>query len=499
MTDYGPVVKFTDPGLLAPRYYTPPLSDVFTSDGPQTRHLFSKTWKDPQTGRFMQHDRWQAAAIDHLLETFPPGHEMSGELRHRQGVIIVPRQSGKGILGGTLTIKALFLHVPSPIVVGTAGRNATQAGIVFRRLRETIRSSKPLANEFRRTPSARTMELKNGGTYTLHPSSGDAVQGQDLTFGLLDELHLAKTDLWVALTIGQRGQPRSMLVGLSTAGDETCELVNSLTEQGRDLSDTPDPDSRFFFAEWSAPEHLDVRSEEAVLSCNPRVFEGKIPLSLVMEDNKRFTERDVDRYTLCRTVRKTNSWMPLDQWQATARKSAELPNGLKPSVASCEITAGGTYATLTVAASDDGGRVHTALYASVPNPRDSLLVELLGELDAAFPDIVLVLDSLSGKSVSKLLADEGKTPRVVTLNDVANATAWTMAAIKDRRLTHCNTGLLNRQIRSAEAKLLPKGGYRVVPPKGNHVDAIQSMIIAGWMANRLADEPAEHPISLGFG
>lgn len=501
MTDYGPVVKFTNPGLLPPRYYTPPLSDNFTSAGPQVRHLFSKTWKDPQTGLFMVHDRWQCAAIDHMLETYPPGHLMAGELRHRQSVIILPRQMGKSVIGGTLTLKALFLHTRSPIVVGTAGRNAAQAGIVFRRLRDTIRSSKALANEFRRTPSARTMELKSGGTYVLHPARGDAVQGQDLTWALLDELHLARPDLWAALMLGQRGQARSMLVGLSTAGDESCELVNALTEQGRDLSDTPDSDSRFFYAEWSAPEHLDIRSQEAVLSCNPRVYEGKIPLSLVMGENKSLTDRDVARYVLCRTVRKTNSWMPLDHWQATMRKWPELPNDLKPSVVSVEITPGSTYATLTTAGIDDSGRVHTALYASIPNPPDSLIVELLNELEAVYPDITFVLDNLTGKSVAKLLTDEGKNPRMVTLADIANATAWTMAAVKDRRITHCGTGLLNRQIRSAEAKLLPKGGYRVVPPKGghNHVDAIQSFIMAAWSAHRLADEPTEPVLPLGFG
>jgi phage terminase large subunit-like protein len=501
---YGPVVHFTDPGLLAPRYYTPPLSDDFTSDGPQLRYLFRQVWKDPQSGEFMELDRWQCAAIDHLLETYPDEWEdesLVGELRHRQACCILPRQSGKSVIGGALTLKALFLHVKSPIVVGTAGRNAAQAGIVFSRLRNTIRSSKNLANEFRRTPSARTMELKSGGTYVLYPARGDAVQGQDLTWGLLDELHLARPDLWAALMLGQRGQPRSLLIGISTAGDESCELVNSLTEQGRDLSDTPDPDSRFCYMEWSAPENLDVRSPEAVLSCNPRIYEGKISLTTVMQENKALTERDVARYVLCRTVRKTNSWMPLDHWQATTRKWPELPDGLKPTVVSVEITPGSTYATLTTAAVDDAGRVHTALYASVPNPPDSTIVEMLAELEDVYPDITVALDSYSGKGVAKLLVDEGTEPRMVTLADIANATAWAMAAIKDRRLTHCGTGLLNRQVRNAEAKLLPRGGYRVVPPKGGHnyVDAIQSFIVAGWMANKLADEPRETALGIGFG
>lgn len=474
-------------GVLLPRFHTPPLSDDFPSAGPRLRVLVGKVWTDPQTGRPIMPEAWQSWLLDRVLEKYPPGHPRAGELRFRQAVIVIPRQAGKSLLAAFLTLYALFQSARQPMVIGVAGRSATQAQIVFNRVRQAILANPSLRAQFKRVTASRGLELVNGGSYAVLPSLGAALQGYDLTAAVLDELHLARSETWEALMFGQRAQPKSLIVAITTAGTENAELLNTLTAKGRELSMSPDPDSRFGYWEWSAPTELPFDSPQAVLAAHPRVYSGAIPLDTVMDEIRTAHPDAVRQFTLNQTVKSVNTWLDAVVWQQANRR-AGIPAGLKPSVVSVEITPGSSYASLSLAAVDDQGRIHTEHVASVSNPATSRLVDLVEELVTAMPDLVVAVDSLRGKDLAQRLAAAGRTVRVVTLNDVAEATAWSYNALKAGTLIHCGSQLLSRQVVKAQAKPLPKGGFRVVPTKNNDIDALQATLISAWLANRIADE-----------
>jgi phage terminase large subunit-like protein len=466
--------------VLPPRYASPPLSEEYTSQGPQLRKLFKAVWTNPQTGKPLELEPWQEELIDRILETNP-----DGTLRYRQVVVVVPRQSGKSLIAGALTLYALFLHARMPIVVGTAGKTAEQAGIVFNRLKTVIMSQPALKKFFKRVTSTRGMELKNGGVYNLYPSKGDSVQGVDLTYAILDELHLAKPELWSALEYGQRAQDMSQVVAITTAGTENSILLNNLMATGRDLANNPDPTSRFGYFEWSAPEHLRWDSEEAVLASNPRVASGAIPIDRIMDSIKTTLPAEYQRYTLNWVTKASDSWLPQEQWYAAKRKWPELPD--KPTVIHTEVTPGRTYATLSIACMTPDKRVHTQVLASIPNPLNSSLAEIIYEVAQEYPDITVTLDSLKGKDIGERLIEKGISVKYVTLSDIVDATAWAYNAVKKGTVTHDGASVLNRQINYAEIKVLPKGGYRVVPKKGYEADSVYAFLISAYMAFKLSD------------
>ncbi len=494
--------------LLLPRYYTPPLSEEFTSDGSRLINVFSKVWKNPQTGRLMQLEDWQIWLLNRMLERFPKGHKYEGEIRYRQIVVILPRQSGKSLIAAALTLYALFAHARTPIVIGTAGHSAEQATIVFGRLKDTIMSVPQLKAKFKRKPGLRVMTLTSGGSYAVFPASGNAVQGQDLTFAILDELHLAKPELWSALVFGQRAQDMSVLTSITTAGDDSSDLLNTLTMQGRELAVNPDPDSRFGFFEWSCPTEQESKdlgipvipwnSEEAILCCNPRVVSGAIPIERIMQENKYSSESEVRRYALNQPTKSRTLWMDLSSWRNVARKWAQFPPGVIPSVVAIELTSGGTYASVTLAGMDDKGKVHTQLHASIPNPATSYLVTMIRDLTKEYPDLQVATDSLRGKDIAAKLAEDGIPVRTINLNEVAESISWVFNAVKRKAITHCNASVINMQVKYAQAKALPRGGYRLISQNNQELDAIYSTIFAAYTCHRVHDEGAnELPFAFG--
>lgn len=475
--------------ILPPRFYTRPL-EGFKSRGPKFRRLLKKIWKDPRTGKPLVWEPWQEDLLDSILEVFPPEHEFAGQLRYRTVCVVVPRQSGKSLLAAALTIFGVFLHVEEPNVVGIAGKNERQALIVFKRVANVITRSPVLMQYLKRRPGEGTMSLKNGGEYAIFPADGGAVQGQPITWGVMDELHLAKSgDIWAALVIGQSAQNESLLVAITTAGDENSTTLLDLQERGRKLSANPDPDDRFGYFEWSAPDELKWDSPEAVLSCNPRVAGGHIPLDRIMDEIKNLPKAEVERYRLNRTVRSDTKWMDPFEFVACARKWPELPGDTKPLVVAVDVTPGGSYATISIAGVDEDGVTHGAVYVSIPNPATSYLVTLCDELRGEYPDLVIAVDSLRGKDLAERLVDH--KVRRITLNTLAEANPWFLRAVRDRKLTHDSNGLLDKQIRKAEIKQLPKGGYNLTMPDHSDMDAIKSFIPACYLASQIADEGPE--------
>ncbi|WIM99398.1 terminase large subunit [Actinoplanes oblitus] len=472
--------------LLLPQFHTSPLSEDFTSAGPKLRKVFEAVWKDPQTGKFMKLDEWQAWLIDRILETYPPGHRFAGELRYRQVVLCIPRQQGKSLIAACLSFYFLFMHVPQANVIGTAGRNENQAKIVYKRFRDAILASTLLRKEFGRTPGMGMMTTKSGSAYRIYPSNSDALQGEPITGGICDELHLMKQDVWDAVVYGQRAQNKSMLIGLSTAGDDKSELLENLITQGKALTEEHDPESRFGFFMWQAPEDLRWDSPEAVLSCNPAVACGRVPVERILEDLKTTMPEDYRRYTLNWTAKSRSGWMDMSRWRLAKRKWPELP--VSPTVAVAEFTPGNTYATIVLAGHDTNNMIHTYTLRIILEPTNAEVAEDLAMLRSFYPDIVIGLDSIDGRDVTERLKNVGIETRQISLGTYANAAVWLLNAVDKGKATHDGNGQLQLQVSKAVMKVLPRGGYRLATAKNGHVDMVKATVEAAYIANMVKDE-----------
>ena len=74
--------------LQLPTTYTAPLSDDFPTDGETVAELVRVAWKSPENPEGIELDEWQKWLLNHVLERYPKDHELSGQLRYRQVVIL---------------------------------------------------------------------------------------------------------------------------------------------------------------------------------------------------------------------------------------------------------------------------------------------------------------------------------------------------------------------------------------------------------------------------
>ena len=81
--------------LQLPTTYTAPLSHDFPTDGERVAELVRVAWKSPENPEGIELDEWQKWLLNHVLERYPEGHQLAGQLRYRRVVISLGRQNGK--------------------------------------------------------------------------------------------------------------------------------------------------------------------------------------------------------------------------------------------------------------------------------------------------------------------------------------------------------------------------------------------------------------------
>lgn len=221
-----------------PARFTPPLvSDndglATYSHGYRLLELIAKFWRSPN-GEVITPDVWQRWLIINALELYPPDYEIEhlrNRPRYRQVLISVARQNGKSELAAWLGLYFLIQHTQTPSVLGIAS-NFDQARIVYSRVKTAIMSS-PVLSKRITTTEGRGLRWKDGrGSYHVKPAKHTALQGFQATGVFADELHIMPRSLYDAVVAGMRAQKEAMLVGITTAGDDTSELLLSLYEKG---------------------------------------------------------------------------------------------------------------------------------------------------------------------------------------------------------------------------------------------------------------------------
>ena len=226
------VESVTDARWL-PGVYTAPLSPTFISDGPKLRkfvELFCRT----EDGQPLVLDPWQAWWVDHVLERYPDDwhdKELAGRLRYRQVVTSMGRQNGKSELAQVLGFYGLMMHEAGPYVLSLAS-NADQATIIYNRVKFTIDFNGNLRSRFQ-TGTRGITRLDKPGTYKVKPAKADALQGIPVTLCLFDEVHLCPPDMWTAMVMGTTAKADGIVVGITTAGDDTSTLLKELLTKAR--------------------------------------------------------------------------------------------------------------------------------------------------------------------------------------------------------------------------------------------------------------------------
>ena len=510
---------FLDPDLAEvgdwmPARYTRSLTgtEEFTTDADRLLAVVAVVWRTPEVEEFLA-DPWQVWLLRHLLETYPPDWhdpELRGQLRFRQSVTSVARQNGKSVLAALLAFYFLTMHVRGPRVVGVASVER-QAKVVYDRVRHVIGTRKDpnprapqLAEQILATESRGVKWRDGSGIYQTLPADEDAAQGEPISGCVYDELHLGLPGLWSAIKKGQRARRNSMLVGITTAGDDDSDLLISLYQEGADAiayteacleagEFTGGDDERFGFFVWEAPS--DELTEAGLLAASPAIATGRIPLSTAAADARKEWKLPKDRtgvtgkervirYDLNRFLQgSVHSWASLSAWRDTAVDLEALEHAPRGVVYTLERTDGAEWVSVVATSKHPAGRVVTELVAVLAEPDLDLLEEVCLELHRVTPGAAFALLRSRLKALGERLVEAGLEVWFLNAGEEAEAAVTARATIARRALEHPGDALLT--IQNTQARKRDSGeSWRISRSLSTgDVDAVIATAIGVYVAD----------------
>jgi phage terminase large subunit-like protein len=425
-------------------------------------------------------DEWQTWLLRHLLERYPADHanpDLAGRLRYRSCVVSVPRQSGKSLIGAILGLWGVAMRNGQSLSLAS---NTEQAMVIYSRVLQTIMGNPELKEMFKKTTERRGIVSADGlSRYDVRPAKESSLQGLRVDTVLADELHIWKKGMWTAVIQGTAASPDGIVIGITTAGDATSETLIDLYKQG-ERSVNGDPAlERFGFFCWEAPEGSEIDGD-AILASNPAVECGRIPLERVLGDLATIPEHEARRYRLNQFISGVSeSWLPMPVFYANAGQGIGDITG---SVLSVSVNAKLDFGTIA-AAKKVGDKVQTELVASVVNPSENSLYDLLVKTYKAHNCSAIVIDGGNLPSLQKRLKNAGYPLWQLWSKEVAAACSTTFALFQQNKIEHNSDPLLIAQTPRGVARYVGENWYLSRKASLGDIDGVLATILAVYVAN----------------
>jgi phage terminase large subunit-like protein len=425
-------------------------------------------------------DEWQVWLLRHLLERYPTDHsnpDLAGRLRYRSCVVSVPRQSGKSLIGAILGLWGVAMRNGQSLSLAS---NTEQAMVIYSRVLQTIMGNPELKEMFKKTTERRGIVSADGlSRYDVRPAKESSLQGLRVDTVLADELHIWKKGMWTAVIQGTAASPDGIIIGITTAGDASSETLIDLYKQG-ERSVNGDPAlERFGFFCWEAPEGSEIDGD-AILASNPAVECGRIPLERVLGDLATIPEHEARRYRLNQFISGVSeSWLPMPVFHANAGHGIGDLNG---AVLSVSVNAKLDFGTIA-AAKKNGDKIETELVASLVNPSENRLYDLLTTLYKKHGCSAIVIDGNSMPSLQKRLKNASYPLWQLWSKEVAAACSTTFALFQQNKIEHNNDPLLIAQTPRGVARYVGENWYLSRKASLGDIDSVLATILAVYVAN----------------
>jgi phage terminase large subunit-like protein len=469
--------------LRLPTRYTKPLSESFVTDGDKLIRLAEVAWQTPDTEGAFHLDDWQKWLLRHVLERYPADHaEHPGELRYRQVVISMARQQGKSVIGGLLTgCYGFLMHVPGPNMLSLAS-SLEQAQIIYDRVLYVVRNNPFMRKRFKRATETRGIITADGsGKYKVLPAKESALQGLPISLCLFDELHLAKKGMWTAAVLGTSARDDGIVIGITTAGDENSQELLDLYRTGERAINGDATLERFGFFVWEAPANAAVDDPEAILAANPAVAAGRLPLDRILSNIAVIPEHEARRYILNQFISgSSQAWIPGQFWANAVGAPVTSREQL---VFAVDKTQNWEHASITVSRKD-GDQVQTQLIASLVNPTEQKLFDLLVDLYKRYSPMAIALDDRSLPALGKKLKINGYPVWQLWTKEMQAACGYAYAALSRGELKHANDPLINAQVSRGIAKYQGESWLISRRESTGEVDALLATIMGAYVASQ---------------
>ena len=214
---------------------------------------------------------WQQHVADVALEVDPG----SGLLVYRQVVLTVPRQSGKTTLMLAVMVhRALGFGDRQKIVYTAQSRLAARRKWEDEHVLALKKSPLRAMFTVRKQIGQEAIRWRNGSIHGLEAPSEDAVHGDVLDLGALDEAFSQEDDrVEQGMKPAMITRPQPQLWIFSTAGNRKSVYLREKVEAGR-LASTAGVTSGVAYFEWSADPDSDPGDPATWRSCMPALGDG---------------------------------------------------------------------------------------------------------------------------------------------------------------------------------------------------------------------------------
>jgi phage terminase large subunit-like protein len=467
--------------LRYPAIYTKPLSKNFPTDGDKLIELVNLAWKSPEQPEGLQLDEWQKWLLRHVLERYPSNHpQYPNQLRWRQCVISLGRQNGKSLLGAILGIYGLLLHNQGAQVISLAS-STDQARIIYSRVLFTIQQNEFLAKRFKKATEQRGILTADGsGRYDVKAAKESALQGISISLCLFDELHLAKKGMWTAAVLGTAQRKDGMVIGITTAGDQSSETLIDLYKMGTAAAQGDPELERFGFFCWQAPEGSQVDEPLALKMANPSIDAGRLDLNTVLSDIRSIPEHEARRYRLNQFVAGTaQSWIASDLF---AKASGDGITKQENVVLSVDRTKNWEYATIAAARKCEDGTYETELVDTYANATERVLYNRIRELYARGSISAVAVDDRQLPNLAKLLKADGLPVWQLWTKEISSACSTVYSMFSTGIVKHRNDPLLQLQSPKGIAKYTGETWLISRKESLGDVDALMATVMALYVS-----------------
>lgn len=436
-------------------------------------------------------DEWQVQLCRAIMELYPDDYEIEalrGKLRYRDGcLVLVPRQVGKTTVIGALEFVSFLRSVATPgarTEMGVIAQKTENANVLFNRFKMPMINIPALEKRFKVTGYRGVFprDKKVQAQFKVH-ASDISEKLQSIPFNseggvalCLDELHLQKAETYSALKLGLKAQKNTLMVSISTAGDENSDLLHSLEAYGKEAIEGQH--ERFGFFKWYAPDHLDPYSDEAILTANPAVACGRLPVDEAID--KTIPLHEYTRYCLNRTGQSENVFMPAHLWNQCAGEMPPLADMKRP-VFALERTDNWEYVTVTASKKIDGV-VYSQMIAQFKEPEHVFLVQVCKQLYSLYGGS-FVMDAVRLRALHTDLREKQHIPlEYFNQQQIAEATSVVYALATTERLVHAGDEVITNQRPHALTKTLGDG-YRLSQEESTaDIDALKATVIGAYWA-----------------
>ncbi len=282
--------------------------------------------KGPLAGDLIRLEPWQVFILTTVFGWVKP----DGKRRFRRSYIEVPRGNAKSTLSSAVALYMLAADGEGGAEVYSLATTRDQARIVFGDAQVMARKSSGFRNRFKVEVGAHNMHvLASGSKFEALSAEGSTLDGLNIHFGCVDELHAHKTrTVYDVVETGTGKRDNSLLWVITTAGSNRAGICYEVrTFVTKLLEGVLDDDSQFGII-YGLDDGDDWTTEEALIKANPNWGISVRPeVLLPLQAKAMQLPSAVNNFKtkhLNEWVNADIAWMDMRAWDANANASLDL-------------------------------------------------------------------------------------------------------------------------------------------------------------------------------